>query len=166
MGSFIPIHFLLCILFVVYIDTCCHVALMYCRYSIMCVYRLLFIHATHCSFVAARCYLFCFFKSVSCAFSFVGLPLSLIIPRVRPARTYTIPPWEMNNLSREIEQQAYNLIHITLLCVTISSQPLINAQYLVASNKLLVNNNKRANRAHYINYLMVNNQYNFSSPLG
>jgi hypothetical protein len=31
---------------------------MYCRYSIVCVYRLLFIHVTHCSFVAARCYLF------------------------------------------------------------------------------------------------------------
>jgi hypothetical protein len=66
----------------------------------------------------------------------------MLIPQVRPARTYSIPPWEMNHLPREIEQQAYNLIHITRLCVTSHSQPLINAQHLMESNKLLVNNNK------------------------
>jgi hypothetical protein len=52
------------------------------------------------------------------------------------------PPWEMNHLPREIEQQAYNLICITRMCVASYSQPLINAQYLVTSKKLLVNNNK------------------------
>jgi hypothetical protein len=36
----------------------------------------------------------------------------------------------------------YNLIRITWLCVTSHSQPLINAQHLMASNKLLVNKNK------------------------
>jgi hypothetical protein len=66
----------------------------------------------------------------------------MLIPQVRPARTYSISPWEMNHLPQEIEQQAYNLICITRMCVTSHSQPLINAQYLMASNKLLVNNNK------------------------
>jgi hypothetical protein len=66
----------------------------------------------------------------------------LLIPQVRPARTYSISPWEMNHLPREIDQQAYNLILITWMCVTSHSQPLINAQHLMASNKLLVNNNK------------------------
>jgi hypothetical protein len=66
----------------------------------------------------------------------------MLIPKVRLARTYYISPWEMNHLPREIEQQAYNLILITRLCVTSHSQPLINAQYLMASKKLLVNNNK------------------------
>jgi hypothetical protein len=67
---------------------------------------------------------------------------SMLIPQVRPPRTYSISPWEMNHLPREIEQQAYNLIRITRMCVTSYSQTLINAQYLVTSNKLLVNNNK------------------------
>jgi hypothetical protein len=70
------------------------------------------------------------------------VPLPVIIPQVRPARTYSIPPWEMDHLLLEIEQQAYNLIRITQLCVTSHSQPFINAQHLIASNKLLVNNNK------------------------
>jgi hypothetical protein len=95
-----------------------------------------------------------------------SLCVVLLIPQVRSARIYSISPWEMIHLPREIEQQAYNLIRITRLCVTSHSQPLINAQHLMASNKLLVNNNKRANRAHYINYLMVNKQYNTSPILG
>jgi hypothetical protein len=66
----------------------------------------------------------------------------VLIPKVRPARTYSIPPWEMSHLPREIEQQAYNLIRITRMCVTSHSQPLINAQHLVTSNKILVNNTK------------------------
>jgi hypothetical protein len=77
--------------------------------------------------------------------NYVILELSkeqLLIPKVRPARTYSISPCEMNHLPWEIEQQAYNLIRIPLLCVTSYSQPLINVQYLVTSNKLLVNNNK------------------------
>jgi hypothetical protein len=37
---------------------------------------------------------------------------------------------------QEIEQQAYNLIRITRMCVTSHSQPRINAQHLMASNKL------------------------------
>jgi hypothetical protein len=48
----------------------------------------------------------------------------------------------MIHLPREIAQQAYNLIRITRMCVTSHSQPLINAQHLMASNKLLVKNNK------------------------
>jgi hypothetical protein len=74
---------------------------------------------------------------------------ALLIPQVRPARTYSISPWEMNHLPREIDhlpreidQQAYNLIRITRLWVTSHSQPLINAQHLMASYKLLVKNNK------------------------
>jgi hypothetical protein len=66
----------------------------------------------------------------------------VLIAHVRPARTYFISPWEMNHLPQEIEQKAYNLIRITRLCVTSHSQPLINAQNLMASTKLLVNNNK------------------------
>jgi hypothetical protein len=66
----------------------------------------------------------------------------VLIPQVRPARTYSISPWEMNHLPREIEQQAYHIICIERLCVTSHSQPLINAQHLMASTKLLVNNNK------------------------
>jgi hypothetical protein len=66
----------------------------------------------------------------------------MLIPQVRPARKYSIYPWEMNHLPWEIEQQAYNLIRITRLCVTSHSQPLINAHHLMSSNKLIVNNNK------------------------
>jgi hypothetical protein len=40
------------------------------------------------------------------------------------------------------DRAAYNIIHITRLCVTSHSQPPINAQHLMASNKLLLNNNK------------------------
>jgi hypothetical protein len=50
------------------------------------------------------------------------------------------PPWEMIHLPLEINQQAYNLIRITRLCVTSHSHPLINAQHLMESNKLLFNN--------------------------
>jgi hypothetical protein len=67
---------------------------------------------------------------------------SVFIPQVRPVRIYSIPPWEMNHLPWEINQQAYNLIRITRLNVTSHSQPLINAQHPITSNKLLVNNNK------------------------
>jgi hypothetical protein len=66
----------------------------------------------------------------------------VLIPHVRPARKYSISPWEMIHLPQELLQYAYNLIRITRLCVTSHSQPLINAQYIMASNKLLVNNNK------------------------
>jgi hypothetical protein len=90
----------------------------------------------------------------------------VLIPKVRPAHTYSISPWGINRLPREIEQQPYSLICIARLCVTSYSQPLINAKYLVTSKKLLVSNNKWANRAHYINYLMVNKQCNSSYPLG
>jgi hypothetical protein len=53
----------------------------------------------------------------------------VLIPQVRPARKYSIPPWEMINLPWEITHQADNLIRITRLCVTSHSQPLINAQH-------------------------------------
>jgi hypothetical protein len=41
---------------------------------------------------------------------------------------------EINHLPREIEQQAYNLIRTTRLCVKSHSHPLINAQHLRTSN--------------------------------
>jgi hypothetical protein len=72
----------------------------------------------------------------------ISYQIKMLIPQVRPARTYPISPWEMNHLPREIEQQAYKLILITRMCVTSHSQPLINAQHLMASKKLLFNNNK------------------------
>jgi hypothetical protein len=53
----------------------------------------------------------------------------MLIPKVGLVRTYSIPPWEMNHLPREIDQQAYNIIRITLLCVTSYSQPLINTKH-------------------------------------
>jgi hypothetical protein len=80
---------------------------------------------------------------LTCRFSTTSLSGNkLLIPQARPAHAYSISPWEMNHLPRGIEQQAYNLIRITQMGVTSHSQPLINSQHLMASNKLLVNNTK------------------------
>jgi hypothetical protein len=57
----------------------------------------------------------------------------VLIPQVRPAHKYPIPPWEMIHPLVEITQYAGNLTQITRLCVTSHSQPLINTKFQVTN---------------------------------